>query len=589
MKKFIFGLVLFLSVLVFRTDYVSASTSDFVISNFSADYYLDKDVDGRSTLKTVESITADFPAIDQNHGIERVLPMKYDGHFTSLKIQSVKDDNGADVDYSTDTQNNNLVLRVGNADVYAHGKTNYVITYTQRDVTRFFKDTNSDEFYWDVNGTGWAQPFSNVNARLRLSPDLSELLTGNQSCYYGVLNSTNKCTITKEGDVISTTSINLNAGENVTIAVGFKQGTFAAYSMSLIERIEQYIVFVEIFVALVLFVIICLLKALKDKSNPGRGTIIAEYLPPKDIDVALSSVISSNSTTWTAAMIVDLAVRHNIQIIDNGEEKARKKIYTLKLISIDKLSVTEKSVVEALFGSTLVIGSEYEIKANKNDRWLTSKLNTVYKKVKLQADSDGYYIKNKKVHLTMSIIAAVILIQSILIFIIFIDFNSAVIVLMIGIIASILGFCVINITKPLSAKGRELSDYLDGLKMYIKIAEADRIKVLQSPQGADRQPVDTNDAAAILRLYERVLPYAVLFGIEKEWTETLGKYYEQQNTTPDWYTGSGAFNAIMFASAMSSFSTSVAASSTYTSSSSGGSSGGGFSGGGGGGGGGGGW
>jgi len=84
-------------------------------------------------------------------------------------------------------------------------------------------------------------------------------------------------------------------------------------------------------------------------------------------------------------------------------------------------------------------------------------------------------------------------------------------------------------------------------------------------------------------------PYAILFGIESEWTRVLGKYYEQENVTPDWYVGSTMFNAAVFSSAVSSFSTSAAASSTYTSSSSGGSSGGGFSGGGGGGGGGGGW
>lgn len=346
---------------------------------------------------------------------------------------------------------------------------------------------------------------------------------------------------------------------------------------------------IEIFVAVILFIVICILKATKDKSDPGRGVVIPEYLPPKDIDIAVSSVICSRALAWTSVMIVDFAVRHNIQIIDNGEEKARKKIYTLRLISLDKLNAVEKLVVEAFFGDNLLIGSEYQIKANKNDYGLTRKLNKVYKQVTTQVNDEGYYIKNKKIYLTMSIIATIIFVQSIIIFLIFIDFNSAVAVLMIGIFASMFGFIVINISKPLSKKGRELADYLDGLKMYIKIAEADRIKVLQSPQGVSRQSVNVNDGGAVLRLYERVLPYAVLFGIEKEWTEVLGKYYEQQNIEPDWYSAPSAFNAIMFASAMSSFSTSVAASSTYTSSSSGGSSGGGFSGGGGGGGGGGGW
>ena len=47
---------------------------------------------------------------------------------------------------------------------YVHGKQSYVIDYTQTDVTKYFKDSNDDEFYWDVNGTGWSQPFAEVSA-----------------------------------------------------------------------------------------------------------------------------------------------------------------------------------------------------------------------------------------------------------------------------------------------------------------------------------------------------------------------------------------------------------------------------------------
>ena len=85
-----------------------------------------------------------------------------------------------------------------------------------------------------------------------------------------------------------------------------------------------------------------------------------------------------------------------------------------------------------------------------------------------------------------------------------------------------------------------------------------------------------------------MLPYAVLFGSEKEWTKQLGKYYEQVGSNPDWYYGQGTFNAAAFASGMSGLST-VASNVSSFSSSDGGSGGGGFTGGGGGGGGGGGW
>jgi hypothetical protein len=88
----------------------------------------------------------------------------------------------------------------------------------------------------------------------------------------------------------------------------------------------------------------------------------------------------------------------------------------------------------------------------------------------------------------------------------------------------------------------------------------------------------------VVKLNEKLLPYAVLFGHEKEWAEELGRYYEELGQQPTWYAGHGAFNAGLFASSIGSMAASTA--SAY-SSSSGGSSGGASSGGGGGGGGGG--
>ena len=93
----------------------------------------------------------------------------------------------------------------------------------------------------------------------------------------------------------------------------------------------------------------------------------------------------------------------------------------------------------------------------------------------------------------------------------------------------------------------------------------------------------------IVKLYERVLPLAVLFGQEKDWSGVLSQYYSESNTQPAWYLGTGMFHAAYFAGAIGSFSTATTTSwsGSATSSSSSGGGGGGFSGGGGGGGGGG--
>jgi uncharacterized membrane protein YgcG len=143
---------------------------------------------------------------------------------------------------------------------------------------------------------------------------------------------------------------------------------------------------------------------------------------------------------------------------------------------------------------------------------------------------------------------------------------------------------------PLTDKGLELRRHLLGLKTYIQVAEKDRIAMLQSPEGVEKigATIDPENTKKMINLYEKVLPYAVLFGQEKQWNQQLGQYYESAGASPDWYSGNTAFNAAVFSSAMTSFNTATSYA-TATSSSSGGSSGGGSSGGGGGGGGGGGW
>jgi uncharacterized membrane protein YgcG len=141
--------------------------------------------------------------------------------------------------------------------------------------------------------------------------------------------------------------------------------------------------------------------------------------------------------------------------------------------------------------------------------------------------------------------------------------------------------------RPLTTEGALAVEHLKGLREYIRLAEADRLQMLQSVSGAER--TKTTGSPDVVKIYERLLPYAVIFGLEKEWAGELAKYYD--TNPPDWYDGTnvGAFNVGLFASSIGSLSSSVSTSfsGSASSSSSGGSGGGGSSGGGGGGGGGG--
>jgi hypothetical protein len=123
-----------------------------------------------------------------------------------------------------------------------------------------------------------------------------------------------------------------------------------------------------------------------------------------------------------------------------------------------------------------------------------------------------------------------------------------------------------------------------GLEEFIRWAEADRIRMLQSPAGAERVAVDVNDPRQKLDLYEKLLPYAVVFGQEKQWSAELAVLYTAVGAAgPYWYYGTGAFDASSFSAGIGSLSSAAMSSSSTSGGSGGGSAGGGGGGGGGGG------
>ena len=159
-------------------------------------------------------------------------------------------------------------------------------------------------------------------------------------------------------------------------------------------------------------------------------------------------------------------------------------------------------------------------------------------------------------------------------------------VLVLAVLAGVLGAK----TSRLTPAGAEIREHLEGMRDYIRLAEAGRLRMLQSPSGAERRAVAPGDDAAVVHVYERMLPFAMLWGLEKEWSAELERLYQTVDAAPAWFAGTQPFDTLAFTGFLAS--TSVAASASTWSGSSGGSSfggsmGGGFSGGGGGGGGGG--
>lgn len=588
------GLV-FLLTLIGVAAPAQAGVDDFEFESFSADYYLGVDADGRSTLTTVETFVAVFPDFDQNHGMRRAIPGDYQDAPTDVAVQSVTDENGTPRPFTVETDDDGFVLVTSREDGFVHGRQTYVFTYTQHNVTRFFADTDDDEFFWDTNGTGWAQYFGSVSARVHVPAELAASLTGQSACYQGYEGSNETCELTTEesGDetVISTTVTDVGPYENVTVAIGFEPHTFVPRDDSYLGSPFAIFQILSLLAALGAAIWAFVLRATKLADGKGRPTIIAEYTPPKDIDLITASVILGKTKRAAASQFVDFAVRRRIRIVETEKTGwfARGTTYLLELLDASGLSGPSLNLAIALFGYQLQPGTGYLM--NGRDVTLSEHVRAIIATATSAATRDGLRKRGTAKYGILPVLLAVAGAAGSFFFGVSMLENSSggalpFLLFLPPILVVLIVFGTVFRT-PLSDRGAELRDHLKGLELYIRLAEADRLNMLQSPTGAEREAISTSDPRQVVDIYEKLLPYAVLFSLEREWAEELGKYYTEQS--PDWYSGSSAFNAAVFASSISSLSTSAASSysGSSSSSSSGGSGGGGSSGGGGGGGGGG--
>jgi uncharacterized membrane protein YgcG len=572
-----------------------ADVNDFSFDSFSADYYLDVDADGRSILTTVETFVAVFPDFDQNHGMRRAIPEKYQGAPTDISVLSVTDENGDPRPYEVESDDEGFLLITSADPGFVHGAQTYVFTYTQHNVTRFFPDTNDDEFYWDTNGTGWGQSFGTVTARVHVPTGLATALTGQAACYRGYEGSSETCEIlteeTADGTILSASVSELSAYQNMTLAIGFAPHTFVERDASYLGSPFAILQILSVLAGIVAAIWAIVLRVTRLADGRGRPTVIAEYTPPDGMDLFTASVILKKTKKGAAASFVDLAVNRRIRIVETPATGwfARGVTYLLELVDASGLQGAPLNLVYALFGYQLLPGTGYLMSGK--DTTLSESVRGIILSATSAAGTNGLRKKGSAKYSILPMLLVILAGTGSIVFgAIMLDNASGGLVpfamFVPPIIAALIVFGLVFRT-PLTDKGAELRDHLKGLELYIRLAEADRLRMLQSPTGAEKVAISTSDPREVVKIYEKLLPYAVLFDLEKDWAKELGKYYVDES--PDWYSGTTAFNAALFASSISSMSSSVASSysGSSSSSSSGGSGGGGSSGGGGGGGGGG--
>lgn len=594
-----------------KSTVTKTTTNDFYFKDATFDYYLSKDSEGVSKMKVIENFTAVFPEYNQNHGITRVIP--YTNQSGKNQTMSSADSinitvtrNGATEPISkieNDYDHNAFILYIGDKDIYVHNEQKYTLEYEFENVITDF--SNYQELYWDTNGTGWSQTFNALTANLHLGSGITIEDFSKVSCYVGASGSNDQsnCKISKSSDGLSFTATNLSAGENLTFAVPFPPNTFTTFirpvSHSNTFAIIYYII-ISISTIAILVIVFSLHKkhiSSKIKYYKSLATPV-QYIPLKGFTVAElggAYLGITNKNKLIQATLLELAVSHKIEII-----KKDKKDYAVRITSLTDYTPRQTRVLKIIDNdkrSYFKVGDEIRILRHERVSEATSTLirNFKYENeeelVKKQVFKET---KNRTKSAAIDALCAVILFFLTFLPLVFnedafkgLDSPLAYIIPIASTVITIIICITLSVKANNYAKytkyGLEVSNYAKGLEDYIKLAEKDRLAVLQSVEGADVTP------AGIVKLYERLLPYAAAFGLEKTWLKQLQFYYENDNTlTPVWYVGTpGDLSLSGFATDLSSFSSTM--SNMTSSSSDSGSGGGGSSGGGGGGGGGGGW
>jgi uncharacterized membrane protein YgcG len=583
----------------------AAGVEDFAFESLDVQYYLDRDAGGHATLRTVETFVALFPDFDQNRGLVRDIPITYGGTDafdprrvdTQLHIESVTDENGDPVYWETYDAGQGIYGMYLDDDTYKHGRTTYVITYTQRDVTRHFEDVGDDEFYWDVNGTDWPQSFGRVSATIHLGDGLASALNGDAACYRGAFGSGTPCPIEVDGDTVSLSEADIGGYQNVTFAVGFAAGTFTPGTTVEQNPIVRILPWALLGVLAALAVAIVVLRRTRWRHAPGTGVVVPQYEGPEAIGVMPAAAFLGTPSRGLSAQFVEFAVRGIARLKEDAGAPESKR-YSLELL--DRSAADDRDddlAMRKLFSK----GKDHEtLVLDKNNRRLGDRIASLLKQA-AAVPRDRDLLSKGKSHITKLLRWASFACFVAGWFVVFWSTSAGVgsAVLTLQLVLIIVGSLVViwfgGVPERRTRLGTEVLEHLQGLREYLTIAEEDRLRVLQSPRGAQRTRVDPGDSAAVVKLYEKLLPWAIVWGVEREWSEVLDTRYVQTELEP-----SGNLQFSSGFSGLSGFATSVQSTSfartvttgSYSgsgggSSFSGGSSGGGFSGGGGGGGGGG--
>jgi hypothetical protein len=564
----------------------SADVNDFSFSSFTAEYKLslNQDKANRPEMWVRETLVADFPEIDQNHGIRRSIPeLSYEKFPGLIEQVSVTDGRGEAREFETSIDQGFLNLLIKPTDgSYVHGRQTYVIEYHQAWVINNYQSTTGfDEFYWDVNGTGWLQNFDQVKATVTFDKTLSEnVVAGKASCYEGQQGSAKRCSSTEvNSQQMVFTSTNLQAGENLSIAIAFKPNVANTAGPNITGTLNWFGFWICLSLVILILLWAIYFRIFWIRSSTKGSFVVPQYKPAAEPGLFISALVSRKTAHLYQASVVELAVMKliEIEVVADSDNKD----FLLRRTKLD----TDNSDHASLLAELGLIKSGDELllahnMSNEQKGQLSKALLSLRVAATKRVSTGGYFQKRALGIPALGFVVALLIYAGWLFFSGSLDSEVAagfVVAPILSFVPFVACYWLLLSKRALTSKGSELVSFVKGLGMYIDLAEKDRLEYLQSPKGASLKPSEIQ-GREVLKLYEALLPWAILLGLQAKWNKALTNLYQDQGS-PVWLVGSPNLGE-SFANLDQVLTQSLAASS------SGGSGGGGSSGGGGGGGGG---
>ncbi|WP_165251341.1 DUF2207 domain-containing protein [Paludisphaera soli] len=492
------------------------------IAGFDVDVAIGAD----AGIDVVETVDADFEV--PKHGILREIPVRYavGMHQYSLRFRllGVDDGEGRSYDTSVDYDSNLVRIRIGSPDYVVEGRNRYRIRYrVQRAIlwegNQAWADGGRAVLRWNATGTEWQVPIERSKVTVHLPRDLDDAQVS-YDAWMGRFGESRRDFRKRRVDArtIEYETGRLAAREGITVEVTMpadavaRPGFWRELRWWAVDNFP-YIVF-PITAGLCFFAWFT-----KGRDHPGLGTIVVGYEPPDGLTPAEVGTLVDERVDLKdiSATIIDLAVRGYVRIEDvprSGWFTSGSDTRFVKLREPKGLKMFEKMLFDRIFrdGDAVLLSDLRE----KFYPVLPQVTNYLYEIL----SRDKYFDGNPQTVRTgfligglVAVAAAVGLAAMVQLVILSRIFAFPVIAAL-----ALSALAVVATSRYMSRKtrkGRVAWEKVAGLEEYIRRAEVDDLRE-QERQG----------------IFERLLPYAIIFGLSDRWGKAFADLYRQP---PDWY------------------------------------------------------